>query len=198
MCVAEERIEAVETRIAMNDYETAVAFDTDGNAVFERKGDAKNVPYTHEEFLKLKGYTLTHNHAFNIDWKYFGMKNTSALSSDDIWIAYKYGVIETRMVIGNERHSFRWNNPDEYKARIFVYELGLLEDETNTVTEILKEKDENAIEIAIEEPTQENDDNMDRLVYEFYKAQEKQANTINEFLENNQHVGYVFRKERVQ
>ena len=198
MSVAEERIEAVEARIAMNDFETAVAFDTDGNIVFEREGGARNVPYAHEEFLKLKGCIITHNHAFNMDWKYFGMKNTSALSSDDIWIAYKYGIIETRMVIGNERYSFRWDNPNEVKARNFVYELHLLEQETNAVTKLLEKKAENAIAIAKNDPTQENDDIMDRLVYEFYKAQEKQANTINELLENNQHVGYVFRKERVQ
>lgn len=197
MGVAEEIIRAVEARISKNDYETAVAFDIDGNVVFEKEGDSKEVGYTLEELSKLNGCIVTHNHAYDKDWKYFGIKNTSAFSSDDLLFAYQHELYETRMVIGNETHIFRWNNPDKKKAEIFIYKMILLEDETNKNIETIATDAREAVKKSIADPTQENEDSMDKVVYKFYKEQQKQADIINNYIANNQHVGFVFRKECV-
>ena len=197
MGVAGERIRAVEARISKNEYETAVAFDLKGNVLFEKIGIEDEVGFTLGELSQLKGNILTHNHAYNHVLEDFGIVNTSAFSSDDLIIAYQQGLQEARMVIGNETHIFQWNNPQKRAAEHFFYNMDILEREYNESINAAKEKANIAINEADNNPTLQNEEAMEKAVIEFFKVQNSQADKINEFISSNQHIGYVFRKERV-
>jgi hypothetical protein len=54
---------AVENEIRMNKtFETAVAFDKNGNVVIDKRGEARKVEFTDEECRVVKDCVFTHNH----------------------------------------------------------------------------------------------------------------------------------------
>jgi hypothetical protein len=198
MSVAEERIRAVEARIVKNDYETAVAFDTDGNVVFEKIGVHDEVDFTPEDLEKLTGRIVTHNHPFEKATEVFGVKGTSSFSSNDLRTALKVGMIETRMVVDDERYLFRWNNPDKEQALDFLDEIFDLEtayelkiaDAEPELTVVLDEFDAN--------PCPRTQLDADRVLTKYYQMRKDQYDHINELISNNQQIGYTFRKECTQ
>jgi hypothetical protein len=197
MSVAEERIRAVEARISRNAFETAVVFDKDGNVVFEKTGDEDEVKFTREDLSKFKGHIFTHNHAYNEVSEDVDGANTSAFSSDDLMLAYQHGLQEVRMVIGSETHSFIWNDPKEREAHLFLYEMDRMEYEANLFVNAAAEKANTATFEFQRNPNLNNEVVMDSAVAEFFKELKTQNDKMNDYILNNQHIGYTFRRECV-
>jgi hypothetical protein len=191
----EERIRAVEAKISRNICETAVVFDKDGNVVFEKAGNEDEVKFTLEELSRFRGHIFTHNHAYDELSKDIEGANTSAFSSDDLMLAYQQNLQEVRMVIGDEMHSFIWNKPNEREARLFLYEMDKMEYESNLTINVAAEKANISIAEFQESPTTHNESSMESAVVEFFKELKKQNDRINDYIFNNQHIGYTFRKE---
>ena len=58
-----EAVTSVEASISRNkSFETAVAFDKDGNEVFRKKGGKTSVAFTQDEVSMFKNTVFTHNH----------------------------------------------------------------------------------------------------------------------------------------
>ena len=55
-------IAVAEGYIRRNRYETAVAYDSKGNLLLNKKGGSRSVSFTPEEIAKLKDSVFTHNH----------------------------------------------------------------------------------------------------------------------------------------
>lgn len=93
-----EAVTSVEATISRNkSFETAVAFDKDGNEVFRKKGGKTSVAFTLEEVSKFKDTVLTHNHP--IGWE--NPENSigrvgSSFSPADIKIAIAADMAEIR------------------------------------------------------------------------------------------------------
>jgi hypothetical protein len=90
----------VENEIRKNtEFETAVAFDKDGNVVIDKRGQSRSVSFTDDEILKMKDAIMTHNHP--LGWKY--EENTlgrigNSFSLNDIDMAIKADMSEIRAV----------------------------------------------------------------------------------------------------
>ena len=193
-----QRIRAVERQIVKNDHETAVAFDTDGNVVFEKVGDTVNVLYTFEDLTKINGSIVTHNHTYDTASEVFGVKGTSSFSSDDLMIAYQQNLIEVRMVVADEVYSFRWDNPDKRKAEIFLYEMSELEKDSDVIIKSAEPRIALALDEYDADPCPRTQLNADKMLTEYYRLQKAQYDKINEFIADNKQIGYTFRKECTQ
>lgn len=55
-------IAIAEETIRRNKYETAVAYDSKGNLLLNKKGGSRTVRFTNSEIAKLKDSVFTHNH----------------------------------------------------------------------------------------------------------------------------------------
>lgn len=197
MSEVEQRLRSAEVKISKNSYETAIIFDMDGNVILEREGSEDEVPFTEEELSRFEGCIFTHNHTYNKHLKGLGIENTSSFSSDDLMLAYQRNLQQVRMVIGNELHTFRWSNPDKRQAERFLYQYEELDTELNIHINTAREKAEEAVVRAEHNSTDHNRDIAIRATTAYYREQKKQADKLNSFIESNQHIGYIYRKERL-
>jgi hypothetical protein len=195
--VAKQRIRAIEVEISRNNYETAVAFDTDGNIVFEKWGMEDDVAFTYNELEGIRGCILTHNHTYDEKSERHGVKSTSSFSSDDLYIALQKDLIEVRMVINDEFYSFQWNNPDKRTAEHFLYEMDTLEFDAQVLINTAKEKSDSATAEFETNPSLQSYIDMVEDVVAFYTVYKAQYDKINDYISSNQHIGYTFRKECV-
>jgi hypothetical protein len=78
-----------EAAIRGNNFETAVAVDSDGNVLFNQPGDKTNISLTPQQTDRLRGATLTHNHPGRV---------STSFSLQDIELASRAGVQEIRAV----------------------------------------------------------------------------------------------------
>jgi len=194
--VARERIRSVEAEISRNNYETAIAFDTDGNIVFEKTTyDENNVDFTDEELSAIKGCIVTHNHSYDEDSERSGVKSTSSFSSDDLIVAYQCDFIEVRMVVNDETYTFRWNNPDKCKANDFFTEMDRIEKEAIKRIDAAGDKAELAVAEYENNPSMHSYFEKERLATAYFNELKFQADEMNDFISKNRHIGYIFRKE---
>jgi hypothetical protein len=108
-----DKVVETENSIRKNkNFETAVAFDQNGNIVINKPGAATSVSFTEEEALKLKDTVFTHNHPRS--WAY--PENTigrigSSFSSQDIYLAINRDLAEMRAV--TPTYTFIMKRPKE-------------------------------------------------------------------------------------
>jgi hypothetical protein len=81
------------------DFETAVAFDKDGNIIIDKRGQATSVSFTNDEMSKMKNGILTHNHprGWSSPENSLGRIGNS-FSKDDISLAINTDLSEIRAV----------------------------------------------------------------------------------------------------
>lgn len=80
-----KRLYQHERILSGNNYETAIAYDPEGNVVFKKKGNRNSVEFSKNELLKLKGKVVTHNHP-----------QDSCFSTEDIVLMYQNQFAELR------------------------------------------------------------------------------------------------------
>jgi len=95
-----EKIRKTEDEIRMNaKFETAVLYDSEGNIIIDKRGQATSVYFSDDEISKMKDAILTHNHPTG--WEYpeksIGRIGNS-FSKEDVSLAIKGDVAEIRAV----------------------------------------------------------------------------------------------------
>ena len=98
-----EKVIATENEIRMNKkFETAVAFDTDGNIVLDKRGGQYQVGFTKEECVLMKDCIITHNHPRGWAAPENSMARIgNSFSPDDIYLAVGNDAAEMRAVTPN-------------------------------------------------------------------------------------------------
>lgn len=81
------RVHQAEKGTEAQNFETAVAFDDDGNVAFRKDGEANQVRFTLAEVEKVKGKVFTHNHP-----------NGTSLSPEDVSFLYLHDLKEIRAI----------------------------------------------------------------------------------------------------
>ena len=105
--IAMEKIEAAEQSIAYNDYETVYCFDKFGEEIFKQIG-TNSVEFTEEQRESLFNTILSHNHPYKA---YKNVKECdTVVSYNDVSLAYKYKLLELRLVHGSKIHLFVWSD----------------------------------------------------------------------------------------
>jgi SPP1 gp7 family putative phage head morphogenesis protein len=109
-----QRIRSAEDSIRRNDFETLIAYDSDGKELLRKKGDAASVPISPEEGRSMKGAIVTHNHPMAPEWWKKERTSGTSFSPADIQVAASYEWGEIRAVTGGYRHSLKpppggWN-----------------------------------------------------------------------------------------
>lgn len=90
-------IAVAEATIRQNKYETAVAYDSKGNLLLNKKGDSRVVRFTNSEIAKLKDSVFTHNHPSALGAKGIMAIGTS-FSHQDLTFAVGTNLKEIRAV----------------------------------------------------------------------------------------------------
>jgi len=184
----QKRIATAEKSIAYNDYETAIIFDKDGNELARIKGEKQSVNlsgYTGS----LRGTILTHNHPYIEQMEQFGFEQTSILSPKDIMTSYENGISETRMVIGNETHIFKWNEgTSKYQAQQFADFVEETTDKANKTINQQMTRAQNKINRG---------EDVVKVATAMYSSRVKaiqSANRVFEYQNNQEVFGFTYRK----
>lgn len=90
-------ISVAESTIRQNRYETAVAYDSKGNLLLNKKGDSRSVGMTNDEVARLKDSVFTHNHPSELGKTGSGAIGYS-FSHQDLTFAVNANVKEMRAV----------------------------------------------------------------------------------------------------
>lgn len=86
-----DRVEARESEIRSQSYESAYMVDAEGNVVIEKDGEAHEVGFTAKEVKAMKDATLTHNHP-----------NGWSFTETDVRLAVKAKMAEIRAVTADK------------------------------------------------------------------------------------------------
>jgi len=92
---APDSVGSFEKGIDGQEIETAAVFDKDGNIVFQKDGNNRQVSFTKEEAEQMRGNTLTHNHPARPG------SGGGSFSFDDINLFTNYGLSEIRAIDDN-------------------------------------------------------------------------------------------------
>ncbi|MDR2570007.1 MAG: hypothetical protein LBD23_06880 [Oscillospiraceae bacterium] len=76
--------------------------------------------------------------------------------------------------------------------------MELLEDESNIAIITADKQAETALTEFENNPTPQTYADMRKAMTDYYKEQKNQANKMNDYISSNQHIGFIFRKERSQ
>lgn len=90
-------ISVAESTIRQNRYETAVAYDSKGNLLLNKKGGSRSVRMTNDEVARLKDSVFTHNHPSALGKTGVRAIGTS-FSHQDLTFAVNANVKEMRAV----------------------------------------------------------------------------------------------------
>ncbi|MGL4519319.1 MAG: hypothetical protein ACRCUJ_06505 [Phocaeicola sp.] len=95
-----EKLVSTENEIRKNaKFETAVAFDAEGNVVIDKRGAATSVGFTREECALMKDCVLTHNHPLGWMAKEGTLGRIgNSFSKEDVFLAISKNVAEIRAV----------------------------------------------------------------------------------------------------
>ncbi|MCL2054409.1 MAG: hypothetical protein FWG90_08285 [Oscillospiraceae bacterium] len=190
-----QNIERIERFLARNEYETVVVFDTDGEELFRAtQGREDEVSLTPEQWNRVKGNIVTHNHPFDPAMERTGFENTSAFSLKDIMRSIQYQPMETRMIVGNETHSFIWVDPKHDEIMCFLDNLREIEIAADANMQITKSSIDEAVEKFMHNQTLENRCIAQNAIIKHYQTVISETNKVNRFIENNQTAGYIFTK----
>ena len=85
-----EALNTIESDIRNQSYETGVCISQRGKVIFSQDGDMHGVEFTDEQYKKLEGNILTHNHP-----------SSSCFSEHDLYIFANYGLLEMRAIGAN-------------------------------------------------------------------------------------------------
>lgn len=90
-------IAVAEATISRNKYETAIAYDSKGNLLLNKKGGSRSVRFTNSDIAKLKDSVFTHNHPNALGEK--GLRAIgNSFSHQDLTLAVNANVKEMRAV----------------------------------------------------------------------------------------------------
>ena len=90
-------IAVAEESIRYNRYETAVAYDSKGNLLLNKKGGSRSISFTKDEIAKLKDSVFTHNHPSSLGQTGIRAIGTS-FSHQDLTFAVNANLKEIRAV----------------------------------------------------------------------------------------------------
>ena len=90
-------IAVAEESIRHNRYETAVAYDSKGNLLLNKKGGSRSVSFTKDEIAKLEDSVFTHNHPSAL-WQTGIRAIGTSFSHQDLTFAVNANLKEIRAV----------------------------------------------------------------------------------------------------
>lgn len=113
--LVQNKVYQLENSIKNNNFETLIAIDPKtGKVVMNKPGDKYAVAISYDEFQKLKGTIVTHNHPATELEDGNKIARDVSFSGPDIATAMVAGLSEIRVVTGNSRYSMKqpekgWN-----------------------------------------------------------------------------------------
>lgn len=115
----EQKVAAMESRIRPQVFESAAAFDINGNQLFFKNGAATSVTFTSEEVSMMYGGVVTHNHPRGWGYPESDLRRGgNSFSLDDVALAAKAKAKEMRAASPWYNHSIK-PGPDGWSIEMY-------------------------------------------------------------------------------